>query len=69
MFGGNPMELGYLTVRAANYLLTTHRFRPGAYQVGGPIGLVYYYAQHQELRLGQPLTITKANVDLYANTF
>jgi rhamnose transport system substrate-binding protein len=69
VFGGNPMRLGYLTVWAAHYLLTGHRFRPGAYQVGGPIGLVYYYAKHQELRLGQPLTITKANVDVYANTF
>jgi rhamnose transport system substrate-binding protein len=69
VFGGDPMKLGYLTVWAANYLLTGHRFRPGAYQVGGPIGLVYYYAEHQELRLGQPLTITKANVDIYANTF
>jgi rhamnose transport system substrate-binding protein len=69
VFGGYPGKLGYLTVWAAHYLLTGHRFRPGAYQVGGSIGLVYYYAQHQELRLGQPLTITKANVDLYANSF
>jgi hypothetical protein len=53
----------------ANYLLTGHPFRPGAYQVGGPIGLVYYYAKHQELRLGQPLTITKANLGLYAHKF
>ena len=62
-------KLGYLTVWAANYLLTGHHFKPGAYQVGGPIGLVWYYANHRELRLGQPLTITKANVDLYANKF
>jgi rhamnose transport system substrate-binding protein len=66
---GNPIKLGYLTVWAAHYLLTGHHFRPGAYQVGGPIGLVYYYAKHQELRLGQPLTITKKNVGLYANKF
>jgi len=49
--------------------LTGHPFRPGAYQVGGPIGLVYYYAKHQELRLGEPLTITKANLDRYAHKF
>jgi rhamnose transport system substrate-binding protein len=69
VFAGNPNKLGYLTVWAAHYLLTGHRFRPGAYQVGGPIGLVYYYRRHRELRLGQPLTITKANVARYANTF
>jgi rhamnose transport system substrate-binding protein len=69
VFGSDPVKLGYLTVWAANYLLTGHRFRPGAYQVDGPIGLVYYYAAHQELRLGQPLTIDKTNVDLYANKF
>jgi rhamnose transport system substrate-binding protein len=69
VYAGDPVKLGYLTVWAAHYLLTGHHFRPGAYQVGGPIGLVYYYAEHQELRLGQPLTITKANVDLYANQF
>ena len=66
---GDPIKLGYLTVWAAHHLLTGHRFRPGAYQVGGPIGLVWYYATHQELRLGQPLTITKKNVDQYANKF
>jgi rhamnose transport system substrate-binding protein len=66
---GNPIKLGYLTVWAAHYLLTGHHFRPGAYQVGGPIGLVWYYRKHQELRLGQPLTITKKNVAQYANRF
>ena len=66
---GDPTKLGYLTVWAAHYLLTGHHLQPGAYQVGGPIGLVYYYAKHQELRLGQPLTITKKNVGLYANRF
>jgi rhamnose transport system substrate-binding protein len=66
---GNPIKLGYLTVWAAHYLLTGHHFRPGAYQVGGPIGLVWYYRKHQELRLGHPLTITKKNVDQYANKF
>lgn len=69
VFFGNPVKLGYLTVWATNYLLTGHHFKPGAYQVGGPIGLVWYYAKHRELRLGQPLTITKANVDFYANKF
>jgi rhamnose transport system substrate-binding protein len=66
---GNPIKLGYLTVWAAHYLLTGHHFRPGAYQVGGPIGLVWYYRKRQELRLGQPLTITKKNVAQYANRF
>ncbi|HJQ49256.1 MAG TPA: substrate-binding domain-containing protein [Gaiellaceae bacterium] len=69
VFGGDPVKLGYLTVWATDYLLTGHRFRSGVYQVGGPIGLVSYYANHQELRLGQPLTMTNANVDLYANKF
>jgi rhamnose transport system substrate-binding protein len=69
VYAGDPIKLGYVTVWAAHYLLTGHHFRPGAYQVGGPIGIVWYYAEHQELRLGQPLTITKANVDLYANEF
>jgi rhamnose transport system substrate-binding protein len=66
---GDSIKLGYLTVWAAHYLLTGHHFRPGAYQVGGPIGLVWYYAKHQELRLGQPITITKKNVNQYANKF
>ena len=66
---GDPIKLGYLTVWAAHYLLTGHHFTPQAYQVGGPIGLVWYYADHQELRLGQPLTVTKANLALYANRF
>lgn len=69
VLGGDPVNLGYLTVWAAHYLLTGHRFRPGAYQVGGPVGLVYYYDRHQELRLGPPLIITKKNVDQYANKF
>ena len=66
---GDPAKLGYLTVWAADYLLTGHRFKPGAYNVGGPIGLAWYHASRQELRLGQPLTITKANVDVYAPGF
>jgi rhamnose transport system substrate-binding protein len=69
VFGENPIKLGYLTAWAADYLLTGHHFRPGAYQVGGPIGVVYYYAKHQELRLGQPLIITQANLAAFANAF
>jgi rhamnose transport system substrate-binding protein len=69
VISGDPIKLGYLTVWAAHYMLTGHHFRSGAYQVGGPIGLVYYYAKHRELRLGPPLTITKKNVDQYANKF
>jgi rhamnose transport system substrate-binding protein len=63
----NQKTLGYLSVWAANYLLTGHHFRPGAYHVGGPVGLVWYYAKHQELRLGQPLTITSRNLARYAD--
>jgi len=66
---GDPIKLGYLTVWAAHYMLTGQHFRPGAYQVGGPIGLVWYYAKHRELRLGQPITITKKNVAQYAHMF
>ncbi len=69
VYASDLIKQGYLTVWAANYLLTGHRFRPGAYQVGGPIDRVWYYAKHQELRVGQPLTITKENVDKYANEF
>ena len=69
VLASNPITLGYLTVWAANYLLTGHHFGSGAYHVGGPIGLVWYYAKHQELRAGQPLTITKTNVALYAKQF
>ena len=68
VFTDNPIKLGYLTAWAAHYLLTGPHFRPGAYQVGGPVGVVYYYAKHQEQRLGQPLTITKTNPGAYANS-
>ena len=64
VMGGDPAKLGYLTVWAAHRLLTGRHFRPGAYRVGGPIGTVHYYKRNKELRLGQPLTITKANVDV-----
>lgn len=69
VFPGDPVKLGYLTVWATDYLLAGHHFKPGAYQIGGPIGLVWYSAKHQELTLGEPLTMTKANVALYANKF
>jgi ABC-type sugar transport system substrate-binding protein len=69
VFPGDFFKLGYLTVWGAHYLLTGHHFRPGAYQVGGRVGLVWYYAKHRELRLGDPLTITKTNVGIYANKF
>jgi rhamnose transport system substrate-binding protein len=69
VYASNPVKLGYLTVWAANHLLTGRRFEAGAYQVGGPVGLVWYYPKRRELRLGQPLTVTKANLRVYANTF
>jgi rhamnose transport system substrate-binding protein len=62
-------KLGYLTVWAASYLLTGHHFRFGAYQVGGPIDQVWYYPKHQELRLDQPLIVTKKNVDHNSKQF
>ena len=78
VYVGSPVKLGYLTVWAAKYLLTGHRFkeRPKipqdhagrAYQVGAPIGIVWYLG-HGELPAGQPFTVTKANVDRYANKF
>ena len=63
---GDPVKLGYLVVWAADYLARGHTFAPGSYNVGGPVGTVQYLAQDAELPLGQPLTITKANVDQYA---
>jgi rhamnose transport system substrate-binding protein len=69
VFVDNPIKLGYVTAWAAHYLLSGRHFSPGAYQVGGPIGLVYYYGKHRELRVGEPLTITKTNLGVYANTF
>jgi hypothetical protein len=62
----NPTKLGYLTVWAADHLARGHKLRPGTQEVGGPIGTAHYYRHHQELRLGQPLTITGANVDRFA---
>jgi hypothetical protein len=63
---GDPTKLGYLTVWAADYLAGGHTFAPGSVDVGGPVGTVQYFSQNEELRLGQPLTITKANVGKYA---
>jgi rhamnose transport system substrate-binding protein len=63
---GSPAKLGYLTVWAADYLARRHKFAPGSYDVGGPVGTVRYFRHNQELRLGRPLTITKANVAQYA---
>jgi rhamnose transport system substrate-binding protein len=63
---GDPAKLGYLTVWAADYLASGQTFAPGSYDVGGPVGTVQYFSHNQELRLGQPLTVTKANVDQYA---
>ena len=54
VYASNPIQQAYVTVWAAHYLLTGHHFRSGAYQVGGPIGQVWYYPKHQELRVGPP---------------
>jgi ABC-type sugar transport system substrate-binding protein len=63
--GGDPVKLGYLVVWAADYLASGHTFVPGQYNVGGPVGTVSYDATDMELPLGQPLTITKANLAQY----
>ncbi len=63
---GDPVKLGYLVVWAADYLASGHTFVPGQYNVGGPVGTVSYDATDMELPLGQPITITKANVAQYA---
>ncbi len=65
----DPVNLGYLTVWASKYLLDGHSFKPGKYKVGGKVGTVTYYAAKQELRLGPPLTFTKANIGKYAGQF
>lgn len=62
---GDPVKLGYLTVWAAHRLLTGHHFRAGEYRLGEWGLRVTYHPKHQELRLGQPLTITSANLDQY----
>jgi rhamnose transport system substrate-binding protein len=62
---GDPVKLGYLVVWAADHLASGHTIAPGSYAVGGPVGTVTYDAKHQDLPLGQPLTITKANLDQY----
>jgi ABC-type sugar transport system substrate-binding protein len=62
---GDPTNLGYLTIWAADYLATGHPLTPGSYDVGGPVGTVQYFTANEELRLGRPLTITKANLDQY----
>jgi ABC-type sugar transport system substrate-binding protein len=69
VFADDPTKLGYLTVWAAHHLLTGHHFRPGAYQVGGPVGIVFYYAKPRELRLDQPITVTKKNLISYAKKY
>ena len=62
---GDPTKLGYLTVWAADYLARGNDLTPGSYNVGDPVGTVRYYSHDEELRLGQPLTITKANLAQY----
>jgi rhamnose transport system substrate-binding protein len=65
----NPVNLGYLTVWAAKYLIDGKTFKPGAYKVGGAVGTVRYYSNKQELRLGPPLVFTKANIAKYVGKF
>ena len=62
---GDPAKLGYLTVWAADSLAHGQQLTPGSHTVGGPLGTVQYFGSNEELRLGQPLTITKANLAQY----
>jgi rhamnose transport system substrate-binding protein len=65
--GGDLAKLGYLTVWAADYLASGHTLTQGQYDVGGPVATGSYDPRNMELfPLGQPLTITKANIDQYA---
>jgi ABC-type sugar transport system substrate-binding protein len=65
---GDPTNVGYLAIWAADRLARSHTLTldPGSYDVGGPVGTVQYYSRDDELRLGQPLTITRANLAQYA---
>jgi rhamnose transport system substrate-binding protein len=63
---GDPNHYGYLTVWAADHLARGGKFAPGSYDVGGPVGTVRYYRNNQELRLGRPLIINKANLAQFA---
>ena len=65
VIGGDPVKLGYLTVWAAHHLLTGHRFKRGVYRLREWGLRVSYFPEHRELRLGRPLTITKANLAAY----
>lgn len=64
---GDPAKLGYLAVWAADRLIAVDHFVPGTEYVGGPVGEAHYYLhrKYDELRLGQTLTITKANLAQY----
>jgi ABC-type sugar transport system substrate-binding protein len=63
---GVPTKLGYATAWAADYLAGGQTFKPGPYHVGGSVGTVHYFAPNKELRVGGPLTITKANLNKYS---
>jgi ABC-type sugar transport system substrate-binding protein len=63
--GESYATLGYLAIWAADYLARGQMLTPGSYDVGGPVGTVRYYSHNEELRLGKPLTITKANLAQY----
>ncbi|HLX32045.1 MAG TPA: substrate-binding domain-containing protein [Gaiellaceae bacterium] len=62
---GDPVNLGYLTVWAADHLAGGQAFTPGSYDVGGPVGSVTYQSLNEELPLGRPITITQANLTQY----
>lgn len=63
---GDETKLGYLVVWAADHLASGQTFAAGQYDAGGPVGTVSYDATAGELSVGQPITITKANLAKYA---
>lgn len=65
VIAGDPVKLGYLTVWAARRLLTGHRFKSGQYRLGEWGLRVSFHPKNRELRLGEPITLTKNNIDPY----
>lgn len=60
----NPVDLGYLTVWAAKYLLDGNQFEEGVeYEVPGIATKPWYVAEERMLVLGPPMVFDETNVD------
>ncbi len=60
----NPVDLGYLTVWAAKYLLDGNQFEEGIeYEVPGISTKPRYAAESKMLILGPPMVFDASNVD------